>query len=118
MERRTHPRLRVSRPALYFTDIYPRPNVASMLDLSLGGTRIRIPYSLMAGERIQITIAIGPKPITCRGKTIHVSWLERGKMEAGIQFEQLSPSDIHCLSQYLASAMEQQAFPPKGPASP
>lgn len=117
MERRNYPRLSVSHPVLYFTDIYPRPNVASTLDLSLGGTRIKIPYSLMAGERLEIAIAIRPHAIRCRGKTIHVLWLEKGKMEAGIQFEELSGQDKLYLSQYLSYVTEQErpeGTPPPG----
>ncbi len=110
MERRSHPRVKVSHPALYFTDIYPRPNVASTLDLSLGGTRVRIPYSLMAGERLEITIAIRPQAIRCRAKTVHVLWLEDGRMEAGIEFEELSAPDKLYLRQYLFHVMEQEAL--------
>lgn len=114
MERRNSPRLRVSHPALYFTDIYPRPNVASTVDLSLGGTKIKIPHSLIAGERLEITIAIHPQAIKCRGKTIYVVWLEKGKMEAGIQFEELSTQDKLYLRQYLAYLAEQRGSSPLG----
>ena len=34
-ERRSYPRVEVSHPVLYFTDIYPRPKAASTVDLSI-----------------------------------------------------------------------------------
>jgi hypothetical protein len=103
MERRNHPRFKVSHPVLYLTDVYPRPNVASTLDLSLGGTRIRIPYSLLTGERLEITLAIRPQVIKCRARTVHVAWVEQGRMEAGIEFEEISSHDKRCLMKHLSN---------------
>jgi len=107
MERRKYPRVKVSRPVLYSTDIYPRPNVASTINLSQGGTKIKIPYSLITGERLAISIVIHPHAIKCRGKAVYVLTAENGKMEAGIQFEELSAHDRLCLRQYLSHVMEQ-----------
>ena len=108
MERRNYPRWGVSHPVLYFTDIYPRPKAASTLDLSLGGARIETLYCLITGERLEITIAIRPQTIKCRGKTIYVSGPEGGRMKAGIIFEELSEHDRNYLRQYLSHVMEQR----------
>jgi len=103
MERRRYTRAEASQSVLYSSDIYPRANVASTLDLSRGGARIRIPYSLIAGEAIDLAIAVHPRLIKCRGKVVYVEWLGDGKMEAGIEFEGLSFQDRQYLGQYLLS---------------
>lgn len=109
MEKRKTPRVEVSRPVLYFTDIYGRPKVASTRNLSLGGTRIETAHSLIAGERLEVTIPIQPQAITCRGKTVYVLYPESGKMEAGIQFEELSDYDRLYLKEYLAHVVDRHA---------
>ena len=110
MERRNYPRSGVSHFVLYFSDIYPRPRVASTLDLSLGGTGIKTSYGygLVRGERLEISIAIPPQAITCRGKAIYVVGPEDGRMKAGIEFEELSTHDKLHLKQYLSHGMEQR----------
>jgi len=110
MERRNYTRLGVSHFVLYFSDIYPRPRVASALDLSLGGTRIKTSYGygLIAGERLEICIAIRPEAIKCRGKAIYVLGPEEGSMKAGIEFEELSAHDKLHLKQYLSHATAQR----------
>ena len=110
MERRTYPRVEVSQPVLYVSDIYPRPKVATTRDLGLEGVRIESLYLLNQGEGLEITIAIAPQVIKCRGKVIHIVWLENGRMEAGIQFEGLSEADRLYLRQHLFNVMEQQAL--------
>ena len=110
MERRAYPRVEVSHAVLYFSDDYPRPKVASTLELSLGGTKIESPYSLTRDEGLEITIAIHPQAIKCRGKVMRVLWLENGKIEAGIQFEGLPEHDRLYLRQYLFHVMEQKAM--------
>jgi len=109
MEKRKSPRVDVSRPVLYFTDIYGRPKVASTRNLSLGGTRIETSYGLIAGERLEVTIPIQPQAITCRGKTVYVLCPESGKMEAGIQFEELSEYDKLYLKEYLTPLLDPHA---------
>ena len=111
-ERRTHPRIRVSHPALYFSHIYPRPRVASTVDLSMGGTRIETPYSLIFGEHLDISIAIRPQVIQCRGKVVHLRTSQGEespvglRFEAGIRFEGMSEPDRLYLNDYLSGMME------------
>jgi len=109
MERRSHPRVEVSHPVLCFTDIYPKPKGASTLNLSLGGTRIETSYGLVTGQRLEITIAIRPQAITCRGKTVYVLGPENGSAKAGIKFEELSEYDRLYLREYLSHAMKERA---------
>ncbi|NIQ40100.1 MAG: hypothetical protein GTN81_16175 [Proteobacteria bacterium] len=110
MERRAYPRVEVSHTVLYFTDFYPRPTVASTLDLSLGGTKIQSLYGLSSAEGLRLSIAIQPQVLKTRGKVVHVSERESGRVEAGIQFEKMSENDHHILKQYLFQVMEQQAL--------
>ena len=109
MERRVHPRVEVSHPVLYFTDIYPRPKVARTVDLSLGGAKIETPYSLISGERLEISIAVHPQVIKCRGKVIHIQWRNDERLRAGVQFGELSNLDKLYLGQHISYITEHQA---------
>jgi c-di-GMP-binding flagellar brake protein YcgR len=106
MERRSHPRVKVTHPVLYISQIYPRPNVASTLDLSLGGTKIQSLYTLNRDEGLEITIAIRSRVIKCRGRVVHAVELKRWKTEAGIKFEELPTHDENYLRQYLSQIMD------------
>jgi len=112
IEKRTHPRVKVSRPVLYFTDIYARPTVATTVDLSIGGARIETPYTLSSGESLQISIAIRPLVIRCLGRVVHTqeslkSGVKAGaRCQAGIQFEGMSSKDKTYLGEYLSSFVD------------
>ena len=108
MERRIHPRIEVACPVLYFPDIYPRPTVASTLNLSMGGARIETPYLLIEGERLEITIAIGSKAIKCRGHVVYTESPARDRLKAGVQFEEISKEDGLYLGEYISSIMGQR----------
>jgi hypothetical protein len=109
MEKRNHPRIAVSHPVLYFTDIYPRPKVGSTLDLSLGGAGIETPHDLVMGERLEMSIGIRPQSIKCRGKAVYVLHPQNGNIRAGIRFEELSDHDRLYLRQYISYVIETQA---------
>lgn len=107
-ERRSHPRVKVSHPTLYFSNISSRPTVATTVDLSTGGTRIETFDSLISGERLQISIAIRPQVIRCRATVVHILRLPNGRrFEAGIRFDDMSLEDRSYLRKHLSSAMEQ-----------
>ncbi|NIM99518.1 MAG: hypothetical protein GTO24_16035 [candidate division Zixibacteria bacterium] len=107
-ERRNHPRVKVSHFVLYFTDSYPRPKVSSTVDLSLGGVRIETPYGLISGERLEISIAIRPQVIKCKGQVVHVLWSGSERLKAGIRCEELSKQSGLYLGEYISSIIEQQ----------
>ncbi|MBW2059228.1 MAG: PilZ domain-containing protein [Deltaproteobacteria bacterium] len=112
IERRNHPRVKVSHPALYVGESYHTPRVATTVDLSLGGARIETPYSLIPGERLQISIAVHPQVIQCRGTVVRSLELtgerRRGgaRYEAGVRFEEMSLHDRHHLSRHITRIME------------
>jgi len=87
-ERRSYPRIGVSGSVLYSKDICPRLTVGSTVDLSMGGTKIESLYSLAKGERLEMSIAIGPKAIRCRGKVIYVLQPESGKTPRTVRARQ------------------------------
>jgi c-di-GMP-binding flagellar brake protein YcgR len=107
-ERRNHPRVKVSHPVLYFTDSYPRPKVGQTVDLSLGGARIETTHGLISGERLEISIAIRPQVIKCRGQVVHILWPGGEKLKAGIRFEELSKQDRLYLGEYISYLIEQR----------
>lgn len=107
LEKRIYPRVEVSQPVLYYTGIYHRPKVAQTLELSMGGTRIETPYPLNRGEGLEISIAIHPEVIRCRGEVVHTSWRDGERLTAGVRFEDLSKRDRLYLGGYISFVMEQ-----------
>ena len=105
-ERRTHPRVGASHPVLYVSETYRRPRVGSTIDLSTGGTRIETPYTLAESERLEISIAIHPKVIRCRGHVVHVISLDGENLKAGIRFEDPATEHWLYLKQYISYVME------------
>lgn len=108
MERRKYHRIEAFHPVLYYSNIYPRPKVASTLNLSLGGARIETRSVLMKSEGLEISIAIRPEVIKCRGRVMYVLNSEGERSRAGVRFEGLSSEDSLCLGEYLSSIMEQR----------
>ena len=112
-ERRIYPRIKASHSALYFTRVCPRPRVASTVDLSIGGTRIETLYNLFSGEDLEISIAIHPQVIQCKGRVVHIVNVGGGKPEswtrfqAGVRFEEMSKADQRYLKAYIAQLMNQ-----------
>ena len=107
IERRRHPRVKASHPVLYFTDIYPRPRVATTVDLSMGGTRIETPYSLVSGADLEMTIAIHPRVIKCTGQVVHTRWVDGERLNAGVRFEDMSKQDRLYLGEYISHVVQQ-----------
>jgi c-di-GMP-binding flagellar brake protein YcgR len=109
MERRKSQRIEASHPVLYYSDVYPRPKVAATLDISLGGARIETRYSLIKHEGLEISIAIQPQVIRCRGRVMYALDEEGERQRVGIQFEDLSSQDSLFLGEYICSMTEQLA---------
>ena len=110
MERRVHPRVEVSHPVLYISQVYPRPNVASTLDLSLGGARIQSLYPLNMDEALEMTISIRPRVLKCRGRVVHIHRRKNGRTQAGIQFEELQADDRVYLEDYISQITKERAL--------
>jgi c-di-GMP-binding flagellar brake protein YcgR len=108
MERRSCPRVGVTHPVIYHPDVYPRPRIAKTVDISMGGTKIESPYRLNQDEDVKVTICTDSEVIKCRGKVVYVAGTEDGRVQAGIQFRELSKGDRIYLGQYLSYVMERQ----------
>jgi len=108
MEGRKYSRIEACHPILYYCEIYPRPKVASTLDLSLGGLRIETRYSLIVHEGLVISIAIQPQVITCRGTVMYILDSDDHRVEAGVRFDELSSQNSMALGQYIFSVLGQR----------
>jgi c-di-GMP-binding flagellar brake protein YcgR len=106
-ERRSQPRVGVSHPVLYVSDIRPRPKVGSTIDISLGGARIQTLQSLISGERLKISIAIRSQVIKCEGRVVYILWSCGENTKAGIRFEDLSGEDRDHLEEYIVDVLQQ-----------
>lgn len=108
MERRNHPRVAVSHPIHYHRGTVPRSEVSSTLDLSMGGVGIDTSCRLAMGEILDISIAIPPQVIRCKGRVVHVLRLIGRRLKAGLRFEEMSRKDRLCLGDYISFAVGQQ----------
>ena len=109
MERRNHPRIELDSTVLYSKDISPKLTIASVLNLSMGGTRIETLYPLNEDEGLELSIAVGERAMKCRGWVKYALRQEDGTVGAGVEFEPLSKSDRVYLRQYLSHLVEAQA---------
>jgi hypothetical protein len=103
MEKRVYPRVESFHVVRYRKGFYSGQKVASTVNLSLGGAKIRTPYGLEKGEGLEIAIGFpaDSRAIECRGKVKYVLEQEDGRTIAGIQFERLLENDSLYLWQSL-----------------
>jgi c-di-GMP-binding flagellar brake protein YcgR len=106
-ERRSHPRVKVSHPVLYCTDISPTPRLATIVDLSMGGAAIRTPHRLTNGQVIWLTMIIDRQVTTCRGSVVHVL-LDEERPMAGVRFERMSQQVRVHLGEHISHLLEQR----------
>lgn len=106
IKRENHPKVRVSRTACFSTARSPGPKVATTLDLSVRGTRIETPHSLTKGDRIDISFAIDPRVIKCKGEVMDIVEEEGKRLKAEIRFEGLSEEDRLLLEEYVFSVVK------------
>jgi hypothetical protein len=69
----------------------------------------------MIGEGLDVSIAIHPRAVKCRGKVVHLLQVldERAvggvRVEAGVSFEEMSEDNEVYLRGYLTDLLEQKA---------
>jgi hypothetical protein len=106
-EKRSHPRVKVVRPVIYRSDIYPKIRVALTKDLSPGGVKIEDTAYLYTREGLSLWFSFEPRVIHCRGRVIYVH--QRGdRFQAGISFESMAEEDRRALSQYVSNLVEEK----------
>lgn len=109
-ERRTHPRVPVSRSVLYRSHIYPRPRVAFTWDISLEGVKIDDVSSLYCREGLDLWLSLEPRVIECKGRVVHVERVG-DRFCAGIHFEAMAEEDRIVLDRYLADLVKTYGEP-------
>ncbi len=114
METRSHPRVAVSHPVFYSSDILPTPKFASTLELSMGGARIETLHGFQKDESLKISIAIGSKLIRCTGHVVDTVWTDGDRSKATVQFEEISKEDTLYLGEYISSVMGQKCEKKEG----
>ena len=109
-EKRTYPRIAVSRPLLYESDIYPKPRIAFTRDLSIGGARIEDAASLYTQERLSLWFSLETRVLPCRGRVVHIQQVGH-RFSAGICFESMTDEDRIALAQYLTDFLKKEGKP-------
>ena len=115
MEKRAYPRVKSLPTVCYSKGFSSGQKVASIVDFSLGGAKIKTPHSLEKGEGLEIAVGFSAdsQTIECRGKVKYVLKNEDGTFIAGIQFEELSEPDKLYLWQSLYYLKESVPIPLK-----
>ncbi len=114
-EKRAYPRIQSSHPVLYQKDLYPKETLAYTVNIGTDGVKIISLYSLTKGEGLDITVSFpaDSRFIKCRGKVKYVLGPVKGRIVAGIQFEELSERDKLYLWQSLYYLKESVPIPLK-----
>jgi hypothetical protein len=106
IERRSHPRLKISRPAVFRNKSCGRLKVGTIVDLGLGGTRIESLYSLTTGQRLEIAIAFLTAIMKFRGRVVYTLVLETGNTQAGIRFDDMPACERDYLGRYMGHLVQ------------
>jgi hypothetical protein len=116
MEKRNTSRVKVSHAIHYHKDTGPRFGVASTVDLSVGGVRIKTSHSLALGDVLRISLPIRSRVIECEGIVVHLVRLMGETLEAGIRFVRLIKHDSFHLARFVSDilAMEEDVLSLRG----
>ncbi len=104
VERRKHPRFKVSVPVEIHTEGSAAPIHCATSDLSLDGCYIESMYPFPAGTKLELrleagdTLLIAAKVITCDPQ-----------FGNGIHFEKILPEDLDTLTKFLDEVAAQQS---------
>lgn len=104
VERRKHPRFKVSVPVEIHTESSAAPIHCATSDLSLDGCYIESMYPFSAGTQLELrleagdTLLIAAKVITCDPQ-----------FGNGIHFEKILPEDLTTLTRFLDDVAAQQS---------
>ena len=110
MEKRAYPRVEASHPVLCLTQVSEGSRVGTTIDLGMGGAGIETLDRLTSGEGLELSIAIDPQVIKCKGTVVYVQSSDGEKLRVGIRFDEISEHDRLYLRQYLFHLLEQQAI--------
>lgn len=86
--------------------------LGDVLDVSMGGMRVKSSIKLEQGQRVVVTVATpaGPMPVMCT-----VMWVKRAKLfwhTMGLQFENLNAQGQRLMREFARSAADREVVRP------
>ncbi len=82
-------------------DGYPKPVRVTVIDLSLGGCRLRSASILLTGSEIRFKLPTGERNVPIAGKIRHNSGSTADSLEYGVEFAKFAPGDSNVLERFL-----------------
>lgn len=104
-DRRSSIRLKMDYPAVCTRlDNLGRPydqRISRLINVSLGGARLRSSFSVKTGEVLDVTMALGKNLVNFKGKVIHVIASEDQGFEFGVRFTDSEHQDRIALTRFI-----------------
>lgn len=94
-------RLRLALAVEATVDGYPKPVRVTVIDLSLGGCRLRSASILLTGSEIRFKLPTGERNVPIAGKIRHNSGSTADSLEYGVEFAKFAPGDSNVLERFL-----------------
>ncbi len=94
-------RLRLALAVEATVDGYPKPVRVTVIDLSLGGCRLRSASILLTGSEIRFKLPTGERNVPVVGKIRHNSGSSADSLEYGVEFAKFAPGDSVVLERFL-----------------
>jgi c-di-GMP-binding flagellar brake protein YcgR len=102
-------RLRLASAVEATVDGFPKPVRVTVIDLSLGGCRLRAASILLTGSEIRFNLPAGGRNIPIVGKIRHNSGSSADALEYGVEFAKLAPDDSNVLDRFLEEERSKSA---------
>ncbi len=113
LERRHEPRTRTVNPVnVQRQDRWGFPidqRLGRTLDLSHNGVRVELDHEPEPNETVELTLAIGPKTISVKGRVRSIRAHDDGRVELGLQFLNLEPQTYDLIHEFLKRRKQQRA---------
>jgi len=102
-------RLRLASAVEATVDGFPKPVRVTVIDLSIGGCRLRAASILLTGSEIRFNLPAGKRNIPIVGKIRHNSGTSADSLEYGVEFAKLAPDDSNVLDRFLEEERSKSA---------
>jgi len=104
-DRRNSIRLKIVSPVVY-TQFDNRGRAyetkpSKTMNISSGGGKLKSSFPVKSGELLEITIALGPKMVTFKGKVIYATPSDDQGFESGISIEEIENQDRIALARFV-----------------
>lgn len=104
-DRRNSIRLKIVSPVVYTQfDNQGRAcegKRSKTMNISSGGVKLKSSFSVESGELLEITMALGPKMVTFKGKVIYATPSDDQGFEFGISIEEIENQDRIALARFV-----------------